>query len=139
MSHAIILEDVVGGGIIEGISLEGMEKVSSADLLNWHRVKELMMQFPSGRRNHSYIVKHPNNPIGVWGGNFSISTSLYRRCGGHDESYEGWGGEDNDTVSRCLRLGGRIKWLHRSIGCHLDHELKKYSHRQLGSHRYINK
>lgn len=39
--------------------------------------------------------------------NFACTADIYRRVNGHDETYEGWGQEDDDLGRRMYRAGGR--------------------------------
>jgi glycosyltransferase involved in cell wall biosynthesis len=131
----------VGGGMVDGI-LAGM--VSSVDLemvRNFQQLLSLSSRHKSSRSNRKYVeTTDPNkNPIGVWGGNFSVPVSTFSKLGGFDEEFVGWGGEDNDLTKRCVRAGCVAKWLPESQVIHLDHEVQKYAYAQLGSKRYAGK
>ncbi len=47
----------------------------------------------------------PAAPLMLWAGNFSVRADTYRRLGGFDESFTGWGGEDTDFGLRASALG----------------------------------
>jgi hypothetical protein len=57
-----------------------------------------------------------------FGFNYSIPARMFCELGGHDERYEGWGGEDIDLGSRIVMSGYKIYPLWGiGMGTHLDH------------------
>ncbi len=128
----------VGAGMVRGLAIGMVGAVDLMMVRNFKRLESLASRHPAPRSNKKYVdsTDPNNNPIGVWGGNFSVPVELFRRIGGFDESYTGWGGEDNDLTKRCVAAGCRVQWLFESIAYHLDHELKGYAFEQTGSKKY---
>ena len=103
-------------------------------------MKAVQEKFPSQKNNVEHIsATDPNtNPIGVWGGNFSVPAKTFKEIGGYDEGYDvGWGGEENDLVKRCVKAGCRVQWVKDSEIFHLDHPIKAYARTMLGSQKYV--
>lgn len=61
----------------------------------------------------AYVLREPP------GACFWLTGAAFRRIGGFDERFEGWGGEDNDVVDRVTRLGGFRRF--NDELWHLDH------------------
>jgi hypothetical protein len=140
-AHLEMKDDEVGGGVFKGINVGNSGKVDISMVRNWGKVEELGMAHPSSKTNVGYMgVVDPNaNPIGVWGGNFSVPGKVFDRIGGYDEGYDvGWGGEENDLVRRCAAEGCRVVWVKRSVIYHLDHPLRAYAFSQLGTKKYVS-
>lgn len=78
------------------------------------------------------LPDHPRPHIVCWGCNFSASTEAMRAIGGFDESFVGWGGEDEDMADRLGRHGLKF---HRTdaVVYHLDHPPRSS---QNASHRF---
>jgi glycosyltransferase involved in cell wall biosynthesis len=130
----------VGGGVFKGIHVAHSSKVSLEMVADWEKLKAIQEQFPSHKNNLPHIeTTDPNhNPIGVWGGNFSVPSKVFREIGGYDEGYDvGWGGEENDLVRRCVKAGCRVEWVRGSEIFHLDHPIRAYAHSMLGSQKYV--
>jgi GT2 family glycosyltransferase len=135
--HASMSEEVVGAGIVKCINPEWANHLKPEMLANFDYVYKLAGDFPSERTNLKFRGCDPNwCHVAVWGGNFSVSRAMLQKIGGFDAEYTGWGGEDADVSRRCVRNGGRIEWLDGSVVYHLDHRVRTYSYRQLGSVRY---
>jgi len=140
-SHMSLSEDVVGGGIIRGINMDGVKLVEIENIKNFKEMEKLADEFQSVKNNLGYIANtDPNvNPIGVWGGNFSISTKMFRSVSGYDEGFDtGWGGEENDLVKRSVRAGGKVEWVKKSVSLHFDHPYKAYAYSQFGTKKYLS-
>jgi glycosyltransferase involved in cell wall biosynthesis len=143
-AHQALPDDRVGAGIFKGIDVQHSGEVDIVMVRNFNKVVELGDKFPSTKTNVGYIKStDPNtNPIGVWGGNFSVPWKTFENVGGYDEGFDvGWGGEENDLVKRCVQSGIRVKWVHRSVIYHLDHPIRSYAKpgKQYGSVRYAQK
>ena len=139
-SHAALPNSKVGGGVFKGISLGHSQKITKDMIADWSKVEEIQSQFPSGKNNVPHIQQtNPNvNPIGVWGGNFSVPTDTFERIGGYNEEYDvGWGGEENDLVKRSVQAGCQVDWVMNSEIFHLDHPIRAYAQSMLGSYKYI--
>jgi GT2 family glycosyltransferase len=129
----------VGGGVVKGIVTNMAKSVKIELVRDFNALKELQSMAPSWRNNIGYMNStDPNvNPIGVWGGNFSVPADKFEKVGGFDEGFEGWGGEDNDLVRRLTMVGCKVGWVWDSEVIHLDHDNKQYAKSQSGSSRYI--
>jgi GT2 family glycosyltransferase len=139
LSHSRV--DGVGGGVIVGICTPRAVELTMDEIRDYETLSQIQKDNPSGRHNRGYIAKtNPqHNPIGVWGGNFSVPADKFHEVGGFDENFEGWGGEDNELVKRLISVGCRVDWVMDSEGIHLDHEHKKYAYDQEGSSYYLRK
>jgi len=139
-AHLSLSENEVGGGVFKGIRSDVASKVSLVMVKDFRQVVELSRQHPSSKNNLGYIKDtDPNrNPIGVWGGNVSYPVLYFREVGGYNEENDvGWGGEENDLTKRLVKVGCRVRWVMGSEIYHLDHALRSYSLRQLGSKKYL--
>jgi glycosyltransferase involved in cell wall biosynthesis len=139
-SHCALPVDRVGGGVFKGIAQGPAQKVTMDMVTDWSQVKALQKKHPSAKNNMRFIKgTDPNkNPIGVWGGNFSVPASIFYQIGGYDENYDvGWGGEENDLVKRCVKAGCRVQWVMQSAIFHLDHPIRAYAYSMLGSKKYV--
>lgn len=56
-----------------------------------------------------------------WSLNFAMEAALFRRLGGFDENYRGYGGEDTDFGRTCAEHGVAIFWLRRAKAYHQYH------------------
>lgn len=54
------------------------------------------------------LIRHPTKPK-LFGGNIGIWREDFERVNGYDESYRGWGCEDDDLRLRLRRAGVRLK------------------------------
>ena len=126
----------VGGGVVKGISFPASKSVGLG--MSFKDLEVYASLNPSNRHNLGYIEKtNPQiDPIGVWGGNFSVDAVDFHKVGGFDENFKGWGGEDNDLVRR---LPGSVGWVMRSVVYHLDHPVQDYAYKQTGSKYYVKK
>jgi glycosyltransferase involved in cell wall biosynthesis len=139
-AHSSLPENRVGGGVFKGIALGHSQKVTKEMISRWDDIRRMQENFPSAKNNLPHIQQtDPNvNPIGVWGGNFSVPATTFQDIGGYNEEYDvGWGGEENDLVKRCVQAGCRVEWVKKSEIFHLDHPIRAYAHSMLGSHKYI--
>jgi len=140
--HAALPNNKVGAGIFKGISTGHSNKVTIEMIREFQSVERLGAEFPSGKTNTVYIGRvDPNvNPIVVWGGNFSVPWKTFEAIGGYDGGYDvGWGGEENDLVARCVKSGTSVQWVNGSVIYHLDHPIKVYAKKQLGTKRYLKR
>ena len=130
--HASFREDILGVGIIQGISVEGAALVTIGAILDFQQIIALEVKYCGNRTNTACGFYDLNTNQGaVWGGNFSVPTAIFVQVGGFDEGYVGWGGEDTNIASRCQIAGYRLDWVRDSIGFHLGHELKDYHYKYL--------
>jgi glycosyltransferase involved in cell wall biosynthesis len=136
-SHS--LAEGVGGGVVKGIMTSVAKSVTVKMVRDFKSLKAVQEGAASWRNNLGYMAKtDPQvNPIGVWGGNFSVPRDKFEEVGGFDEGFKGWGGEDNDLVRRLVRAGCKAGWVKESEVIHLDHDKKKYASEQSGSSRYV--
>jgi glycosyltransferase involved in cell wall biosynthesis len=137
-SHASMRGNMLGVGIIKGISVEGASLVTVGAILDFNQVLRLGETHQVELTNLKWGFYDLNtNPIAVWGGNFSVPAETFAKVGGFDESYVGWGGEDANLAGRCRDMAGcRLEWAKKSTAFHLGHPLRIYSYRQLGSIKY---
>lgn len=131
----------VGGGVVKGVAMSKASIVDIGMVRDFNKVIRLQEEAPSGRHNLEYISKTDpkKNPIGVWGGNFSVPLDKFKEVGGFDEGFKGWGGEDNELVERLASIGCEVSWVMDSVGYHLDHEKKGYVFDQNGSKYYAKR
>ena len=61
-------------------------------------------------------------PRYMYGGNWSCPANFFKKLGGLDEEFKGWGGEDFDFARRAQLDGRDIIFNQNCIGYHLDHE-----------------
>jgi GT2 family glycosyltransferase len=75
------------------------------------------------RKNRLYsMVRHPKRPA-LRSGNFSVSAHAFRAVNGFDETFVGWGQEDDDLGRRLRRWGAGMRSVTASAVClHLWHE-----------------
>lgn len=57
----------------------------------------------------------------AWAGNFAIYRETYRRLGGFDEAFVGWGGEDLDFAERAVHAGREVHFLVDAWAEHQHH------------------
>lgn len=57
-----------------------------------------------------------------WSLSFAVSAGTWRRLGGFDEDYLGYGGEDTDLGYRAFREGVGLRWLGGADAFHQYHE-----------------
>jgi glycosyltransferase involved in cell wall biosynthesis len=142
-AHAMLPGDVVGAGIFKGIDVVHSGAVDLAMVRDFESVVEWAEDHPSEKTNVGYIgrVDPTRNPIGVWGGNFSVPVEAFRKIGGYDKAFDvGWGGEENDLVARCVKKAGcRVGWVIGSVIYHLDHQVRPYARTRLGSSLYARR
>lgn len=131
----------VGGGVVKGIQRGRSGDVTLEMVRDFGLLLAVHRDAPSPRCNLGYIKQTDprKDPIGVWGGNFSVPASKFREVGGFDESFSGWGGEDNELVRRLVGAGCEAGWVMDSECYHLDHETRQYASDQEGSRRYARK
>ena len=136
LAHAKI--SGVGGGVIRSISENVSDSVERESVVDFSAIEELYKRAPGPRTNKGYIdTTNPQvDPIGVWGGNFSVPVERFESVGGFDEAFTGWGGEDNELVRRLVKSGCTAEWVLGSIAYHLDHPVRDYAKEQTGSKRY---
>ena len=97
-------------------------EVVSGDYVGWSPRVELQklrrLQWKSQFYNW---LGHPTRPT-LRGGNVGITRDDFERVNGFDESFCGWGGEDDDFGLRLRAAGLRIEYiLHRTRTYHLWH------------------
>jgi GT2 family glycosyltransferase len=131
----------VGGGVVIGITTNKAKDITIEEVRDFKRLMEIQSRHQSGRHNLGYIrsTNPQQNPIGVWGGNFSVPAEKFHEVGGFDEGFKGWGGEDNELVLRLIKAGCKVEWVMDSKVVHLDHENRKYAIDQTGSSYYLRK
>jgi N-acetylglucosaminyl-diphospho-decaprenol L-rhamnosyltransferase len=56
-----------------------------------------------------------------WSLSFAVGAEAWDRCGGFDEAYVGYGGEDTDLGQRAARAGLRLGWLGAARAYHQHH------------------
>ena len=91
----------------------------------------------SGRSNVGFMGLDPaKDQAGVWGGNLSVPTAIFREVGGFDDGFVGWGAEDADLVGRMVKAGAAVRWVSESVGRHLEHPFRVYHREAIGTKRY---
>lgn len=131
----------VAGGVVKGIAGPKSGKITQEMLTDFQRIEKLSQQAPSGRNNAEYIqCTDPNeNPLGVWGGNFSVPKEAFEAVHGFDEEFQGWGGEDAEIARRLVEQGYKAQWVTNSVAYHLDHPVRQYANDQTGSRYFMEK
>ena len=96
--------------------------VRSGEYLRWIPPGELRRLAAAHWRACFYdLIRHPTKPRLV-GNNVGIWRDDYQRVNGYDESYAGWGCEDDDLGIRLHQAGIRVRSLRRwTWTCHLWH------------------
>jgi len=56
-----------------------------------------------------------------WSLSFAVTPEDWKRCGGFDEGYTGYGGEDTDFAQRAGVAGGRLSWVGGATAFHQWH------------------
>lgn len=64
----------------------------------------------------------PIPPRYMYGGNWSCPADIFKRLGGLDEGFKGWGDEDFDFAKRAQITGNEVILNTNCKGYHLDHE-----------------
>jgi len=138
-SHAELDECVIGGGIIDGIRVSGTNYLNLEMLDDFDEIKRLRKKYPSPRNNYSFI-NGKVTPLGIWGGNFSVSTKKIKEVNGYDVDFDkGYGAEDADLAERIIKAGGNIQWVNTSLGVHIDHDRRVYIQSRIGSKKYYER
>lgn len=105
-TRTVTAERIACGG------LSGMLLPAELAFLRWRHRKGRMYS----------LVRHPKRPA-LTSGHFSVAASAFRAVNGYDESFVGWGGEDDDLRYRLTRWGARVQSIFASAVClHLWHE-----------------
>lgn len=60
-----------------------------------------------------------------WSLSFAVTADDFRRIGGFDEAYRGYGGEDTDFARRLQRAGGSLWWVGGADAYHQYHPVSK--------------
>lgn len=79
----------------------------------------------SEKERRTFSRKPP--AVNVWGGNFSINKELLFQCGGHDERFNGYGGEEIDLALRLTSKyhNAKLAVVPKSIAFHIWHNRGK--------------
>jgi hypothetical protein len=93
------------------------------------------------RKSRFYeLIRHPTKPKLI-GNNVGIWRSDYERVNGYDETFEGWGCEDDDLRYRLRRAGIRIRsilrWTHTYHLWHPVHATQPKTWREGQNVRYL--
>jgi len=67
-------------------------------------------------------VRHETNPGLFWSLAFAIRAGTFRRLGGFDEAFRGYGGEDTDFGFRAHAAGLPLLFVGGAMACHQHHE-----------------
>jgi glycosyltransferase involved in cell wall biosynthesis len=135
-SHAELDDLTIGGGIIDGIGVSGVDCLNLKMLSDFSNIKKLRDKCPSSRNNYSFI-RGKTTPLGIWGGNFSVSSKKFKEVNGYNVKFDkAYGAEDADLAERVIKMGGTIKWIKNSLGVHIDHDIKVYVQSSIGSKKY---
>lgn len=94
-------------------NFSSIESVSTEDRRKDYIFGEKMPKLNNGK-------KIP--PRYMYGGNWSCPASIFKKLGGLDEGFKGWGGEDFDFARRAQLEGHDVILNTDCIGYHLDHE-----------------
>jgi GT2 family glycosyltransferase len=139
-SHAGLPEGAIGGGLISGVSLPASDAVIMEDVVDFERVERLSKEHPPQMTNSQYWEHDPAvNPrckYGVWGGNYSAPTALWRELGFNPEYHLKYGGEEADFIERATKAGACVAWARGSISYHLEHKARTYRKKSLGNVKY---
>ena len=66
-----------------------------------------------------------------WSLSFAVTASTWRRVGGFDEGYDGYGGEDTDFAMKLAQAGGRLWWVGGAAAYHQHHDVESPPRRHL--------
>ncbi|HBI3767425.1 TPA: glycosyltransferase [Enterococcus faecalis] len=88
--------------------------------------KELFdMREPLYRELGDDLTKWPAPWCVCWTGNFSVSKKTMEECGGFDETFTTWGGEDTDMGINLYTKGVNLILSREAVGVHYPHEKEK--------------
>ena len=118
-AHATVSTKTIGIGLIYWL-----EEKESQKLLNKEDSLLIEKELFQIAKPEKRTFKREPMAVEVWGGNFSIDRNLLLRAGGHDEAFNGYGGEEVDLALRLTRHFDKseIHVLHDSIAFHLWHK-----------------
>jgi glycosyltransferase involved in cell wall biosynthesis len=113
--------------------------IRQGDFLNWISGKEIQFVRKLDLRWRFYQwLHHPTKPK-LFGNNIGIWRSDYERINGYDETFEGWGCEDDDLRLRLRRAGVRIESILRWTNTfHLWHPTEPSQPSQWKQGRNVN-
>jgi glycosyltransferase involved in cell wall biosynthesis len=99
-----------------------LEAVRGGQIAGWlTRPQRRYLSWQHAKAEVHRWLGHPHKPA-VRGGNFLVSRDDYQRVNGFDESFQGWGGEDDDFGQRLRAAGVRPKSItNRTCTWHLWH------------------
>lgn len=60
-------------------------------------------------------------PRALWGLSFALTRQQYQGCGGMDEHYVGYGGEETDFAEQLARHGVELGWCAKALALHQYH------------------
>lgn len=99
---------------------------------------------PYGPEDLAASTPHPARPVPpdgevwptedlrlFWSLSFAVTASSWRRIGGFDEAYDGYGGEDTDFAMRLAREEGQLSWVGGAAAFHQHHEVESPPRRHL--------
>jgi glycosyltransferase involved in cell wall biosynthesis len=121
--------DSVNVGLRKRISIENSERLCfSRKLPPYDELQKFVYSDDErvvGMRSHEWRAFLANMTLDpwrlCWGCNFSCPVEWARHIGGFDESFVGWGGEDEDFAHRLYRMHVPFKPLPDCYVYHLDH------------------
>jgi GT2 family glycosyltransferase len=136
--HASMAENKIAGGCIKEVSEPASKTIKYSDIKNFEKFQDIFKHNKGRLTNYEYLERDAKlNMFGVWGGNFSVSTKLFREVRGFNEGYLGfYGGEESDLIQRLRMNGGELAWAYNSTAYHLAHPSRQYGKSALGNIKY---
>lgn len=121
-------KDNLVAGIYPSILIDDVPAITKDEIrYNFPSIESLSTE--DRRKNYISGSKMPklNNgkkipPRYMYGGNWSCPASIFKKLGGLDEGFKGWGGEDFDFARRAQLEGHDVILNTDCIGYHLDHK-----------------
>jgi GT2 family glycosyltransferase len=130
--------DGVGAGLVAGVSVDGVQLVTSESMRNPARMLEIRRgHFAVGNMDFARVLLPCKNWVGVWSSNLSVPWDAFHNVGGFDPGYDGrWGCEDYDLVGRMVEAGVGVEWVADSLAYHLGHPEADYAVEGIGCKLY---
>ena len=89
--------------------------------LDWNRLDRVGVRHPAKPSIAPDEVRATPSHGELWGLSFAISAADWRRAGGMDERYVGYGGEETDFAARLERAGVPMWWVGGARAYHQHH------------------
>ena len=89
------------------------------------RLGELDSPHPARPAPEPGEVTHGGDPSIFWSLSYAVSAATWRRVGGFDEAYVGYGAEDTDFGRRAMAAGLELAWVGAARAYHQHHPVSR--------------